>query len=229
MYGSENVQFIVLGLTTCSRKDQNDLQTVGTPNCQHTKLSAHQTVSTPNSRQTKLSAHQTFSTPNCQHTKLSAHQTVGRPNCQHTKLSAHQTVGTPNCRHTKLSAHQTVGTPNCQNIKLSAHRRITEKPQIASVTWSLQFQPDRVCCCNKGQPDLRRLTVTSVTWMAKNTRENYYRMASRWTLEQSWPIAKQMQSIIFSNLSNQILVTINLLSACFGSFRSSSCKFGSSS
>jgi hypothetical protein len=100
-------------------------------------------------------------------------------------------------------------------FKLSTHtHRTTQKPQNARVTRNLGLQPDRVCCCNKGHPNLKRLTVTSLTWMAKNTCLIDYRMASRWTLEQSRSIAQQIQWIICSSLSNQILVT-----PWFGSFR----------
>jgi hypothetical protein len=68
---------------------------------------------------------------------------------------------------------QTIQEKAKTTFKLSAHPQQTiEKPQSARVTWSLQFQPDRVCCCNKKQPNLRRLTVTSVTWMEKNRGVN---------------------------------------------------------
>jgi hypothetical protein len=69
-------------------------------------------------------------------------------------------------------------------FRLSTHtHRTTQKPQTAKVTCSLQFQYVCVCCCNKGQRNLRRLTVTSVTRMAKITCEGtlpkYFQMDPR--------------------------------------------------
>ena len=80
--------------------------------------------------------------------------------------------------------HWTSSQDNARpTLKLSAHpQQTTQKPQTSTVTWGLQFHPHRVCCCKKEQPSLRRLTVTSVTGMAKiraKTLPNCYTMYRR--------------------------------------------------